>query len=106
MVRLLDRNDNEPEFRVTEKAGNGGGAWQDLSISEGARIGEVVGLVTEALDRDVNENARIYYDLAAVLSPQSPEHSGVFSVERESGRIILEKKIDREEIDRLECIAL
>nr|XP_039274105.1 cadherin-23-like isoform X1 [Styela clava] len=103
-IKLLDRNDNKPEFRKSSNIENGGGAHQTIHVREDARIGQSIGHVTRATDRDSGENAHVYYHLLSVLSNDQPVDLSMFSVQTQSRQIILERLLDREKIGRYTLI--
>ncbi|XP_022221546.2 LOW QUALITY PROTEIN: protein dachsous [Drosophila obscura] len=58
-LRVLDVNDNAPEF---VSPGTRGGSAASIYLSDATRIGETVAHIV-ALDRDAGENGRLTYDI-------------------------------------------
>ncbi|XP_030238562.1 protein dachsous [Drosophila navojoa] len=83
-LRILDANDNAPQFVVPSTSGAGGAAT--VYVSDATRIGEMVTHIV-AVDRDAGENGRISYDIV------SGNGEGRFRIKPQSGIIELAKTL-------------
>ncbi|XP_064539649.1 protein dachsous [Drosophila montana] len=82
-LRILDANDNAPQFVVPSTSAGGAAT---VYVSDATRIGEMVTHIV-AVDRDAGENGRISYDIV------SGNGEGRFRIKPQSGIIELAKTL-------------
>lgn len=82
-LRILDANDNAPQFVVPSTSAGGAAT---VYVSDATRIGEMVTHIV-AVDRDSGENGRISYDIV------SGNGEGRFRIKQQSGIIELAKTL-------------
>ncbi|EDW03443.1 GH10500 [Drosophila grimshawi] len=82
-LRILDANDNAPQFVVPSTSGGGAAT---VYVSDATRIGEMVTHIL-AVDRDAGENGRISYDIV------NGNGEGRFRIKPQSGIIELAKTL-------------
>ncbi|EMP27479.1 Protocadherin-7 [Chelonia mydas] len=91
LVRVADTNDNPPVF---------GQAVLEVSFPENNSPGERVATVV-ATDADSGKNAEIFYSLEpSPLSSEAP--GGIFSIDPDSGDVLVQAVLDREQRDTYE----
>ncbi|XP_048704615.1 protocadherin-7 isoform X1 [Caretta caretta] len=91
LVRVADTNDNPPVF---------GQAVLEVSFPENNSPGERVATVA-ATDADSGKNAEIFYSLEpSPLSSEAP--GGIFSIDPDSGDVLVQAVLDREQRDTYE----
>jgi len=82
-IRVQDANDNNPEFD---------NATYEISVNESFVKGNVL-LRVHAVDRDIGSNGIVVYDFS---KHTTHEYGHLFSIERNSGKIFLQRPLDYE----------
>lgn len=80
---IIDANDNNPEFD---------NASYEISVREDIPVGTSL-LQVRATDRDIGKNGQVVYDFS---KHTAHEYGSLFTVERDTGRIFLQRELDFE----------